>query len=365
MKSVRFCLLYLVLITPGLLLAEKLVFKNGDSLTGSYLRTEEGYLFFKADILGEIKVNSADAEVVKDNEAPSMPPSPVATIVPPPSASESQSAEQASNARPAVEDTTESPADGAAAPAGSNPAAEPLPWWLENRVIRFLRAFHLLENWKSRLSAGYVWQSAEASRKDFTLRFTTERKMADTSELLAEARWDYGWQSAENQPAVINRDTYSGNFRYRHNWADRVFVQLNTRYQRDAVKQLDHDLDQNLGMGWKFIKTARIEASFTPAITAKYLSVEQQTTGWKFMTTAFQDFRYKITDKVSFIEEARYSIEPQNSMNWTLDISTKLEAKITNRLGVMFLWEYNYNSIVGKTIDKGQQRATSGMFYEF
>lgn len=358
--AVQYCLKYAaIFLLCSTALGDKITFKNGDSLTGRYLRTEDGYIYFQTEVIGEIKVSNLDAEITRDTEGateeispPAMPVTEETPTVPP----ISQSAEK----------LVEPPLDFMQPAASVQPAAEEsLPWWIDNDFTRFLARYQLLEHWKSRLSAGYIWQSGESSRKDVLLRFQTERKLDKQSQLQFDARWDYSWQTSETLPDVITRDLYLVNGRYRHDWDERYFGQIGTRYLKDMLKGIDHDTEVNAGAGWVFLRTDRMRASIAPALSAKYLSVEGRTDGWRLMTTLFQDFTYRVGKQVNFVEEARYSVEPGDTENWTLDILMRLEAKVDSGLGVALQWDYNYNSLVAASIRKGQQRASTSLFYEF
>lgn len=336
--------------------ADQLVFKNGDRLSGQYQRTEDGYLFFVSEVLGEIKVNEADAKVERDGELPSAQVSPIAESVVPPTAGQ----------------TTAAPGDetSVAPSATVAPALPPVPqqkfWLTHNALVRGLDDFHLLEGWKSKIVLGYVWHNGETSNHDFTLRFATEHRYQQIRELLLDARWDYSMADKRDKSRIVTQDLYAGKFRWREEWVGRIFAQTNTAYFRDNVRQIDHNLDQSLGVGWKLLKTDRWQASLVPSVTAKYESVENVSTGWVLLGTLFQDLRFAVNDRLTISQESKWSVKPSDfEHQYYIDFLARLEAKITSKLSLNLIYDYNWNSRVGLTLDKGQARFTTAFGYDF
>ncbi len=342
-----------MLAIPQWLGADRLVFPNGDTLQGRLLEETAEKIVFSSHMLGRLEMPAGSVRLIREESVleTEMP-----VRLPPKAESVAQPVQQETSVPPEATVAKNS------TPANRQEAL--IPWWPVNKLWRAFADFQFLENWKSRVSAGFVWQSGEASKKDWSFRFQTEQKTGPSTFTLG-ARWDYGWQTQIGKEAVNTRDLYEGTFQYNHQWRERYFLDFKFRYRRDNLKAIDHDAENNFGVGWVFWKTERVEASIQPALTARFVSIEQRSEGWQFLVTSFLKFSYKITRRISFLEEARYSLEPANTLNWILDVMARLDAKMTDNFGVHFQWDYNFNSQVGIEFIRSNQRIISGLFYEF
>ena len=305
--------------------ADTLEFKNGDRLTGRILKEESGKIFFHSDLLGDMEIDDSRVSLITRVEIPGV-------------------AE--------VEKPTE---------AKKTPKKKSL---LLIPIIEFLVEHRPLNKWDSDLKGGFGWQSGKRDKVDVTMRFVSIYER-EKSHYKIKARYTYGFQKENDGVKRKSSDRYEASLRYRHTRSERVFIQTRSRYLKDLIKNIDGEFEQSLGLGWKYLDKEKMQGSITPSFTGQYQKIADVGKGWDFLTTLFQDFRYKLNDKFTFSEETVLSVDPGNTHLFTIEFLAKIEARIYKSLNADFRWEIDFDNNVAPGVDKLQERILLAFGYKF
>ncbi|MBK8478365.1 MAG: DUF481 domain-containing protein [Opitutaceae bacterium] len=307
--------------------AEVLQLANGDRLQGRLVAKEKGTIRWESPILGLITVGEAQASVVADSAPP-----------------------RAGAAAPS--------GAGAAAPAAAPAAASHVP------------------RWKSKIESGLALQSGRSDRADVNLRVETalERKR---NAYRAQARYLYS-----KADGSVTTDRTEAAFRWRRELDARWFGQTNTSYLSAKIKGIDHNAEQNLGLGYRLIKTARTSASLGAGFTSQYREIHNAGTGHSLFGEVFQDFAIKLSPRLDLGQDLKAQYSPSGRgirllpngtvqiidtdvTNYKLTFNSFLRGKITETLSLALRYEYEFDNTYVSDSSKSDQRITTTLGYSF
>lgn len=381
----------LCLVTTGAVLsADVLIFTNGDRLTGTFERQEDGVLYFYSDIVGEMAISAEVARVVIDEqdgeererrqaEAESAeteeavdfvggrdPDAPSEVTEPAPPEPDVPALPDEDVVVVTPENVTESePGDDVVTILELDPLMA-----AERKVLEFFSGIapdfvlRFVDRWRSRIDFGLTFEESERDRTDFSLRAETERKWESQS-LRLTGRYDYSERdSAEGVPRRVT-DRYSASARWRWDLASWLFFQANSNFLRDQVREVDNQFQQSAGLGWRYLDGDRFRGTLTPSISARFQQVAFEEGTWEPLGTVFQDFRFIITERLSFTEEAEFSINPDNPEEFTYEINNRLEAKLTAYLNATLRYELEFDNTLPEDIEKLTRRLVVGLGVAF
>lgn len=318
-------------ISPAV--AVELHLKNGDRLTGVLVARENGVIVFRSPVLGEVRVPESQAAIV---EAPETPVESLAGI-PPSAASIPKPTTSADASRPV------------------KPAFPP---------------------WRGKVEFGFLQQTGRKDTLQVSLRGDAE-KIAGENTYRVEARALYGEQYKET-----TSDRYDGQFRWRHELSPRTFSQVQSSYTRDQVKLIDHNIEENVGLGYKFIQKPRHTVNAGFGVTAQYRDAAGVESGITYLGEFFQDYTYKLTGRLSILQDSSISYSPDErsryatvgsssvriddgATNYRLRFNSALQGKMTDRISLNLRFEYEFDNAILDPKAKVDQRITSSIGYGF
>jgi len=362
----------MVLAGLAVVRADELRFAGGDVVVGNYVGTEEGVIVFDSPVFGRITVAESDVKLVRTGAPVQMPMRPIAAVAPVPEAASGVEAAPAQAVEPPVEvaplaggpppmPTSPSSVDAVAAAVDEVASNEAAAKSLGYRILSLINPF---KGWSSKLSFGYAWEKTAARTEDLTLGFEADRK-GDGSEFKFSARYEYGTAMTEGGPEERVRDRVLSNFRYREDLGKRLFFQADANYQKDRIKEIEHELRQNAGVGYRVFIGDPLSASIVPKLTLRYRELETGSEGWDFLVTVSQDLRYAINERMTFIESAWLSWNPDDFRRSQYGVTLRLENRLTDRIFVDLAYENEFDYEVRVGLQPKRQRTLVLVGYKF
>ena len=310
------------LLVPFTAPADVLQLANGDRLQGRLVSLENGSLRWESPILGVITVAANQAQVLPETAAAK-------------------------------------PGNGATAPHASpaNSASSAV-------------------GWKSKIESGLLFQSGRSDRADINLCFETalERK---PNAYRAQARYLYS-----RADGAVATDRTEAAFRWRRELDDRWFGQSNTSYLSAKTKGIDHNEEQNLGVGYRLLKTARTSASIGAGVTGQYREIHDAGTGNSLLGEFFEDFAIKLSPRLDLGQDFKTQYSPSGRgirllpngqvqiidtdvTNYKLIFTSFLRGKFTETLSLALRYEYEFDNTYVSDSAKAEQRITTALGYNF
>ena len=312
--------------------ADELRLANGDVLKGQLVSIENGHIEFLSPVLGTIRVDSSQATVSTATEV-------TAPAVAVPAAVSSGPEAKAGKPTAVAGDLKDAP-------------------------------------WRSRIDLGFNWQDGRKSRQDVNVRYEGERTVGRNNYRL-QAR--YVFSKTEGTTSANRRDA---GLRWRHEVNDRWFSQSQTTYLDDAVKAIELNFDQNVGMGYRWLNRDHTKANVGTGMTLQYRDAAGIESGFSEFAVLFQDLVWRFNDRFEFAQEAGalYSpkgrplnptspgyVEFDNSdvPNYKFTFQSVLRGQLTESMSVNLRYEYEFDNAVLNPDARSDQRISTSLGYVF
>jgi hypothetical protein len=346
----------LLAIAPrGLLASQQLLLKNGDRLTGTVIKREDGKVYFRSDLLGDIVAPANQVTIVGLPPAASA--QSLAGLAPQPSP------EPAPSATP-----------------GAPPARG--PWWWPGwpswpwvtRPLLILRP--VVTKWTGKVEFGYGNELTNVRTVTTTLRAEATRNVGP-DEVRFKGLYLYG-----SSDRVTTTDQDELDFRWRHNLDERWFTQALTSYSSDKIRLINTDFEQTADLGYKVITDARQALDIGGGAMLQYFDATGVEKGSDYLGNAFQDYTYKINGRYTLAEDAAVQYSPERrgrngvianvgtpvntqSQNYDYKFHATLQGRVTDHLSLNLHFEYEYNDAVLDPHARADQRFLTTLGYGF
>lgn len=312
--------------------AVELHLRNGDRITGQLIGRSDGKLIFLSPFLGQIAVPEDQAVVV---DAPDTPVESLAGIPP------------ASSTLPRAN-----------APAHGMSGAPPK------------------KPWQGKVEFGFLQQTGRTDTAQVSLRADAERTLGKNNYRF-EGRALYSEQYQQT-----TSDRYDALLRWRHELSGRVFSQAQSSYTKDRVKQISNNFEENVGVGYKLLQRPRHTASIGAGVTGQYRDATGVESGTAFLGEVFQDYSYKLTGRLTILQDSNVSYAPTarnryaytgsnyiptdgTATNYRLRFNSALQGKVTERVSLNLRFEYEFDNAILDPKAKVDQRVTTSIGYGF
>lgn len=231
-------------------------------------------------------------------------------------------------------------------------------------VGRFLARINPLKGWKTKFGLGYIRRRGnEDNDNDLTLRFQSERKTDAGDEHRLEARYYYAEDVLTNGDRTATDELLTGSYRFRRPLTPRFFFQALTSYYRDAIKELDNEVTQTVGVGLR-AKGERWQLTFTPAAGAQWREVAGED-ATVLVVGLFQELGYDLTSTLRLAQTFDYLVSPDDENDYSTRFGLDLTQKLGGAWSLGLRYEYSYDSVVGKDASEDQERLTLSIGLEF
>lgn len=337
-----------------------LTFTNGDSLRGTLVDDNDEFYIFESDNLGTLRVERSAVSKITVRLDPK---TDEATLV------------LAVDSPPAVdadEPAATGPTDAPVLTAVVTPVVtiyqrtvDPVLNFIERSVEIFNR-FYPLSHWNNRIDVGLIFQSGDLDKVDYNFNFRTELNNPERpTSVLYTFRRDYGWQRNNDGQSTVTRDRINSTLRYRYSYAQRYFVQTFTQYDRRIVQGVRNDFQQTVGLGYRFLQTESWTGSVTPSAGVRYRQFRARESDGSFSLNLLQDLVYNVNSSLRLSEQLNLSVDPSNSNDFTANLLTSVENRLTERVWLNIRYEFLYNGSIPAGTQPTQHTVTLGMGTQF
>lgn len=339
MYFLRLTALAFVGLLPALALADTLKLANGDTLTGSLVSSNGEQIVFKSDILGEITVPADKAEIVTP---------PVSQDVP--------------TASEAMADVN----SGLASDEGevSAPAATPEEKQAEEDKNAFdkgvLKAksyvdYIVPEGWSGKLKFGVSYVDTKTTSQAWAASLDA-KKDAGKNHYGVYAFYNFTSQVDQNAVQSKTLDKWGGGFTYSRDLSERWFLQSDTDYLRDLVKDINHQVTETVSLGYKVVNEEDFTFSILPGVAGQYIDAQGFNKHWIFYGTLGDELMYRFNQTFRVEQDAGIRLSPENTSDYQVYFNAAFIAKLTDWIDASLNYQYTYDTTVGPGGVKGEQQ---------
>lgn len=213
--------------------------------------------------------------------------------------------------------------------------------------------------WTGRFDLGYTWQSGRADKNELSLRGEAERASGD-DELRALAEFLYG-----EVDGVRNTQRFLSSFRWRRDWSERWFGQSLTLYENDRVREIRNRVEQNVGVGYRYLKTERFQGSVVPGFTLQYTDEAGVDDHWDYLASLSEDFSWTINPAYRFEQDLNFLIDPAETDDYIIRFNVGIVGTVTQSINLSVRYSYLYENDVRPGVEKSDQRIIASVGYAF
>lgn len=326
----------------------ELQLSNGDRLRGEIIWRTEGKIRFRSPILGDLTLAETDAAILEIPEP-----------LDPGVSGQKNGGEQTAGATSvAASANTQVTGHVAGAPAVAQAAAP------------------AKERWKGKVELGSVQQTGRTDTLSYNARAEVEKNIRRHA-LRGNARLLYAEQN--NRASADRKDA---SLRWRYQLSKRTFAQAQTTYYADEIIQMQTNLEQNAGIGYRVIDSPGHTLNVGGGATAQYREWEAGTNGSAPYAEIFQDYTFKVNDRITFIQDAVAQYSPSDrafnlpsrgtsvainpdEQNYKVRLNSTLQGKVTEKISVNLRFEFELDNAIKVESARETQRITSAVGYAF
>lgn len=317
---IRLAFIAAILPVAGMSIAvgqDALVFPNGDRLSGQLVAEEKEFYHFESEVLGRITVPVENAELV----------------------------------RGAPEDRAEeveisSPQDSEAV---GGVLVTPSPDGVPLRRAP----------WTGRFDMGYTWQSGRTEKDELSLRGQGDRRIDDADYRLF-GEFVYG--EAEG---TRNTHRYLASFRWRESLSDRTFFESTTRYEADRVRDVRNRIEQNVGLGYRFLRSERVEASVVPGFTLQYTDEAGADDRWDYLASILQELVWRFSTRYRLEQDFNLLMDPAETDDVTLRFNAGIVGTVRQSINLSVRYHYLFENQTRPGLERTDQRLITSVGYAF
>lgn len=213
--------------------------------------------------------------------------------------------------------------------------------------------------WSGRIDFGYTWQSGRADKSELSIRGQADKKIAP-NEYRALAEFLYG-----ELEGVRNTQRFTSSFRWRRDVSERVFTQSLTLYETDRIRDIRNRVEQNLGVGYRYVKNERFEGSVVPGLTVQYTDEEGVNDHWSYLASFSQDLIWRINPAYRVEEDFNILLDPAETEDYIVRFNAGIVGTLTESINLSIRYQYLYENQVRPGIEKTDQRVIAAVGYSF
>lgn len=224
--------------------------------------------------------------------------------------------------------------------------------------------------WKRQIEVGYTQQSGAKEKQDLTIRGQVEgRRGPDSIRMI-------GRILRSEAAGKIVAERREGDFRWRHDVGSRLFAQALTTYEEDEVRNIDLNLEQQVGGGYRVFNGERHKASVGLGAVVQYLQREAVDGHTALLGAFFQDYSYQVSNRLKLVQESSLMVSDRGALNphatsanapgegsYRFKFNTGVQSKLTDFMSLNVRFEYDYNRSIIESELRADQRLTTAIGY--
>ena len=219
---------------------------------------------------------------------------------------------------------------------------------------RFL-GFNAPDSWRGNLRMGMNISSGDKRWTETALRGKLEIKEKGSRNFYRLAgAYTYRETEKNNGDTFKSTDRYDGTFTYRRSFQQNWFFQNVLGARVDQVKGIDRELQDTIGIGYKYQPTKKLELLIGGGggVEDYQTTFDDTRAGVNQVLNIFQEFTWRPFSRTSFIQKFNYYWNPEASEQYNYVISAAVRVRLTDLLGLEFSYNQSYDNDIGNGIPK-------------
>ncbi|HAV12838.1 MAG TPA: hypothetical protein DCX06_04990 [Opitutae bacterium] len=325
-RQIQLCLTFLGMSAMLCAAPKVIALDSGERVVGDLLpKSTDTTIFLQSALLGEISIPRKRVVKIEDQEVPLV-----------------EVAEK-SKKKP-IPKAVETPTKKVAL------TEEEIDHIEERRVIDTLRDFKAPDSWNGNLRLGLNLSQGDRKWTETYVRGNLEIKPKGSRNFYRfDGSYTYRESERSNGSSFKTTDKYDVNFTYRRTFYDNWFAQNSLGYRVDQIKGIDRELQESVGVGYKFKPNSKIEFLLGGGGGVEEFQAETDGTrlGWSPLVNVFQEATWKPWRRTSLVQKFNYYWNPENSEQFNYIMSAAIRFRLTDLVGLEFSYNKNFDNDIG------------------
>ena len=322
--------------------ADEIMFLNGNVITGKIVKLTDGNLVFDSDVAGEITIGLSKIQTLSSNEAV------VVNLKDGTSFYQRLNSAQAGRFAIQGNESISSQEFLVADILSINPPIKPLPKWTGDLSLSITSTHG---NTKSDSVAG----SANASKRTEKDRTTVSADYAKSTNV----------NDVTGQDETVE-DWWRARAKYDYFFSKKMYGYLDTRYEKDAVAELDRRITVGIGGGYQWIESDEMNFSSEIGIASLYEKFDNQTDSNSEISLQLgYHFDKKLAKNIKFINDLTYYPALQKFSDYYLTTTGEIRTNFTEKFFANFKAILNYDASPAQGRHSTDTKYFLGLGYSF
>ena len=339
---------------------DRILFENGDSISGTFLGKTETLIYFDSDYLGVVKIPSGAVQLILDTPIPL----------------EASTSGEKEESPVVVKDAAPKPQETPAPPEPdklvlTEEEEKPLTalnqlWESTERTLnRFVNDRvpswfpRLPEDWKGMLKIGYDLNDAEKTSKRYFGEFDLEGDKP-TINYFFKTYFSYAEQDriqSENEWGLLSR------FRFKLKSSD--FIETLGSHDVDALYDPGERTTVSLGFGFKPLKTKRATFDYVAGGAVERLDLHEGEAATYFKLNVNENFEWKFGKHLTLKQSLRFYADPTENFNCNFRFDTGLQALIVGAFNLGMTYRLDYDSSIEAKANRQKTKFVTSIGVKF
>jgi putative salt-induced outer membrane protein YdiY len=238
----------------------------------------------------------------------------------------------------------------------------------EKRVVDQLMNLKAPDSWKGNLRAGLNLSRGDRKWSETSVGGNLEIKERGSLNFY-RINGSYTYRKSENSNvgSYISTDRYDGTFTYRRTFSDDWFLQNSLGGRADEVKGIDREVQELLGVGYKYKPTAKLEFLLGGGggVEDFQADFEDTRSGINPVLNVFQEFTWHVLKRTSVVQKFNYYWNPEDEDQFNFVFTAALRIRLTDLLGLEFAYSQNFDNDIGTGDNKKDTQWRNAMVVYF
>lgn len=254
----------------------------------------------------------------------------------------------------------ESPAEELASGPEAKPRPKPIPADLaeaeakaeaeERKLVEALKDFKAPDHWSGDVRLGINLSQGDRRWTETYARGKLEIKPKQSPNFYRfTGSYTYRQTERNDGSTYKSTDRYDAEFIYRRTFWENWFVQNAMGGRVDQVKGIDHELQETVGVGYKFKPSSQFELLFGGGggVEDFVTDYEDTRSGLNTIVNVFQEATWRPLKRTSFVQKFNYYLNTDDDEQYNYVFSAAIRVRLTDLLGFEFSYNKNFDNDVG------------------
>ncbi|MFQ3225227.1 MAG: hypothetical protein ACI8Z5_001483 [Lentimonas sp.] len=226
----------------------------------------------------------------------------------------------------------------------------------EQPLVEKLMGLRAPEAWNGNVRMGMNISSGDKKWTETALRGNLEIKPKGQPNFYRfTGSYTYRETERSSGDKYKSTDRYDAAFIYRRSFSDdNWFLQNSVSARFDQVKGIDHEVQELIGVGYKYKPSNQFELLFggSGGLEDYETDGDDSRNGVNQVLNVFQEFTWKPFTRTSFVQKFNYYWEPDYTERYNYVLTAAVRIRLTDLLGFEFSYNQNYDNDIGNGSEK-------------